>query len=113
MNAVYLLLPRLLEAKRWGREQLSGGQLNNHQFNDYVKDGPLTQFFEAPGTVWTPRVLKDGSDSVGALGALNRVFINIGTFSEEWLLHFNAIIGGKRVTPITIADSRSNSAYFK
>ena len=74
MNAVYLLLPRLLQAKRWGKETLAGGGLNNHQFNDYVKDGPLTQFFEAPDTVWTPRVLKDGADSVGALGALNRVY---------------------------------------
>ena len=73
MNAVYLLLPRLLQAKRWGKETLAGGGLDNRQFNDYVKEGPLTQFFEAPGTVWTPRVLKDGSDSVGALGALNRV----------------------------------------
>ena len=45
-------------------------------------------------------VLKDGADSVGALGALNRVYLNIGTFSEEWLLHFNPLIGGKRITPI-------------
>ena len=49
-------------------------------------------------------MLKDGADSVGALGALNRVYLNIGTFSEEWLLHFNALVGGKRVTPIAIAD---------
>ncbi len=74
MNAVYLLLPRLMQARRWGKETLSGGGLDNHQFNDYAKEGPLTQFFEAPNTVWTPRVLKDGSDSVGALGALNRVY---------------------------------------
>jgi hypothetical protein len=64
-------------------------------------------------TVYTPRVLKDGSDSVGALGALNRVYINIGVFSEEWLLHFNALVGGKPITPITIADSRKNSSYFE
>jgi hypothetical protein len=113
MNAVYLLGPRLGQAKRWGKETLAGGGLDNRQFNDFVKDGPMAQFFEAPATVWTPRVLKDGADSVGALGALNRVFINIGTFSEEWLLHFNALVGGRRVTPITIADSRKNSAYFK
>ena len=113
MNAVYLLGPRLGQAKRWGKETLAGGGLDNRQFNDFVKDGPLAQFFEAPDTVWTPRVLKDGADSVGALGALNRVFINIGTFSEEWLLHFNALVGGRRVTPITIADARKNSAYFK
>ena len=113
MNAVYLLLPRLMQARRWGKETLSGGGLDNHQFNDYAKEGPLTQFFEAPSTVWTPRVLKDGADSVGALGALNRVYINIGTFSEEWLLHFNALVGGKPVSPIRVADARKNSAYFK
>src|SRR5260221_4267319 len=89
MNAIYNLGPRLDQARRWGRETLAGGQLNNKQFNDFVTNGPLTQFFEKPNTSWTPRVLKDGSDSVGALGALNRVYLNIGLFSEEWLLHFN------------------------
>jgi hypothetical protein len=113
MNAIYLLGPRLQQARRWGKEQLAGGGLDNHQFNDYLQSGPLTQFFEKPDIVWTPRVLKDGADSVGALGALNRVYLNIGTFSEEWLLHFNALVGGKRVTPITIETARKNSAYFK
>jgi hypothetical protein len=113
MNAVYLLGPRLAEAKRWGKETLAGGGLNNKQFNDYFPSGTLTQFFAKPDTVWTPRVLKDGSDSVGALGALNRVFLNIGTFSEEWLLHFNALVGGQPITPIEISVSRNNSAYFK
>jgi hypothetical protein len=112
MNAVYLLGPRLQVAKRWGNEVLSGGGLNNAQLNDYVKDGPLTEFFRKPGTVWTPRVLKDGSDSVGALGALNRVYLNIGLFSEEWLLHFKALVGGKPITPIEIAVARKNSAYW-
>ena len=51
-------------------------------------------------------MLKDGSDSVGALGALNRVFLNIGLFSEEWLLHFNALVGGKPISPIKIAVAR-------
>jgi len=54
MNALYQLLPRLLEAKRWNKETLHGGELNNHQLNDYVKQGPLTQLFQAPDTVWTP-----------------------------------------------------------
>ncbi|MBV8867041.1 MAG: hypothetical protein JO210_16715 [Acidobacteriaceae bacterium] len=113
MNAVYLLGPRIQEASRWGKETLSGGGLNNRQFNDYVSSGALTKFFQSPDTVWVPRVLKDGADSVGALGALNRVYLNIGTFSEEWLLHFNALVGGKRVSPIPITTSRDNSAYFK
>ena len=112
MNAVYDLGARLAQARRWGKETLAGGGLNNRQFNDVVKDGPLTKFFEPPATVYTPRVLKDGSDSVGALGALNRVFINIGLFSEEWLRHFNALVGGKAITPIEIAVARKNSTYW-
>jgi hypothetical protein len=113
MNAVYNLGPRLEQAKRWGKETLSGGSLNNKQFNDYVSSGPLTAFFRPPDTVWTTRVLKDGADSVGALGALNRVFLNIGLFSEEWLLHFKPLIGGREITPIEIAVARKNSAMWK
>lgn len=112
MNAVYQLMPRIMEAKRWGKETLRGGGLDNRQINDYVKQGPLTQFFQPPDTVWTPRVLKDGADSVGVMGALNRVYLNIGTFSEEWLLHFNALVGGKPISPIEIRVARNNSAYF-
>jgi hypothetical protein len=62
--------------------------------------------------VYTPRVLKDGADSVGVMGALNRVYINIGTFSEEWFLHFNPLVGGKEISPIKISDARNNSSYF-
>ncbi len=113
MNAIYNLLPRLQVAKRWGKETLAGGGLHNKQFNDYVKSGPLTEFFQAPNTSWSPRVLKDGADSVGALGALNRVFINIGLFSEEWLLHMNPLIGGKRPSPIEISAAEKNSAYWQ
>src|SRR5437867_6399711 len=112
MNAVYNLGARLGIAKRWGKETLAGGGLNNAQFNDYVKEGPLTEFFQRPDTVWTPHVLKDGSDSVGALGALNRVYLNIGLFSEEWLLHFNALAGGTPISPIEITVARKNSAYW-
>jgi hypothetical protein len=114
MNAVYSLAARLQNAQKFGMEKLGGGSLNNKQLNDYVPaNSPLTQFFKAPDTVYTPRVLKDGSDSVGALGALNRVFINIGLFSEEWLLHFNPLIGGKPITPIPIKTSRQNSVYWQ
>jgi hypothetical protein len=113
MNAVYGLLPRLTLAKRWGKETLAGGELNNKQFNDFMHAGDLTQFYQAPDTVWTGRILKDGSDSVGALGALNRVYLNIGLFSEEWLLHFRPLVGGERITPIEIAVANKNSAYWE
>jgi hypothetical protein len=112
MNALYLVGERLAHALRWGRETLQGPQRDNKQLNDYIASGPLARYYQPPETVWTPRVLKDGSDSVGALGALNRVYLNIGTFSEEWLLHFNALVGGKPISPIPISTSRNNSGYF-
>jgi len=113
MNAVYNLWPRLEAARRWGRESLGRDNLANKQFNDFVKEGRLTQFFQPPSTVWTPHVLKDGADSVGALGALNRVYLNIGLFSEEWLRHFNPVLGGKPFTPIEITTARKNSSYWQ
>jgi len=114
MNAVYYLLPRMGVAKKWGKETLAGGELKNRQFNDFVPNtDPLSQFFVWPSTTWTPRVLKDGSDSVGALGALNRVYINIGLFSEEWLLHFRPVIGGQPISPIPIETAQANSNYWR
>jgi len=112
MNAIYNLKSRILHGKPFGRELLTGGQLDNKQFNDFVTSGPLAELYEKP-YVYTPRVLKDGADSVGALGALNRVFLNIGLFSEEWLLHFNPFAGGKRYSPIRIADAERNSVYWQ
>ena len=112
MNAVYGLGARLKAAKQW-KEKLAGGGLDNKQFNDYPQTKALSGLFLAPDTVWTPRVLKDGSDSVGALGALNRVYLNIGLFSEEWLLHFRPLVGGKRITPIPIATAEKNSSYWQ
>jgi hypothetical protein len=47
------------------------------------------------------------------LGALNRVFVNIGLFSEEWLRHFRPLIGGKEISPIRIAVLDKNSVYWQ
>jgi hypothetical protein len=113
MNALYGLPARMTIAQRWGRETLAGGGLNNKQLNDYIHAGPLTQFFHPPDISQSPRVLKDGADSVGILGALNRVYLNIGLFSEEWLLHFRALVGGQPVTPIEISVANKNSAYWQ
>ncbi len=117
MNAVYSLKARLLAGEKW-KEKLAGGGLDNKQFNNYPQTKAATKDFTPPGlftppdTVYTPRVLKDGADSVGALGALNRVYLNIGLFSEEWLLHFNPLVGGKRISPIPIATNNKNSSYW-
>lgn len=112
MNAVYDLPARMQMALRWGRETLEGGQKNNKQFNDYVASGELMKFFAAPNLVQAPRVLKDGADSVGVLGALNRVYLNIGLYSEEWLLHFRALVGGQAVSPIAIQTANAKSVYW-
>jgi hypothetical protein len=113
MNAIYDLPARLNLARLYGKEKLAGGNANNKQFNDYVDaSDPLAKLFDPPATVYAPHVLKDGADSVGALGALNRVYLNIGMFSEEWLTHFNALVGGKPTTPIEITVNRKNSTYW-
>ena len=112
MNAIYSLGARLDMGKRVAQERLGTGSIDNKQFNDFVKDGPLTAFYDKPFS-YTPHVLKDGADSAGALAALNRVYLNIGLYSEEWLNHFNPVVGGKQITPITIATARRNSPFWR
>jgi hypothetical protein len=112
MNAVYNLTSRVMQGTDY-KEKLAGGGLLNKQFNDFPQTQQFSFLFQPPDTVLAPHVLKDGSDSVGALGALNRVFINIGLFSEEWLLHFRPLVGGKEISPIKIADLDKNSSYWQ
>jgi len=112
MNAIYAVKGRLEAAKRW-QEKLAGGELHNKQFNDFDQTKSLSHLFVPPSTVFTPHILKDGADSVGAPGALNRVYINIGLYSEEWLRHFRALTGGRPVTPIRIEDAEKNSVYWQ
>jgi hypothetical protein len=112
MNAIYTVEGRLEVAKRW-KEKLAGGELNNKQFNDFEQTKAFSHLFVPPDTVFTTHVLKDGADSVGVPGALNRVYVNIGLYSEEWLRHFRPLMGGRRVTPIQIADADKNSVYWQ
>jgi hypothetical protein len=114
MNAVYNLGARLMNGLKLGSEKLTGGERDNKQLNEDVPPGtPLTKFYVPPDQVFTPHILKDGADSAGALGSLNRVYINIGMFSEEWLEHFNPIVGGKPISSITIRTGRANSSYWQ
>ena len=114
MNAVYNVGARMDLAKQWGRETLAPENRDNLQLNYFVPPGaPLAGFFQPPDTVYTMHVLKDGADSVGVIAALNRVYINIGLFSEEWLLHFRPLLGGQRVTPFAVKAARENSVYWQ
>jgi hypothetical protein len=59
-----------------------------------------------------PHVLVDGADSIGVAGALDRVFVNVGMFGEEWLRCHNPIsaCAGKTVS---IRNARKNSVYWQ
>jgi len=60
-----------------------------------------------------PRVLLDGADSIGVFGSLSRVYLNIGTFSEQWGRLHNPIIGFKAQAPFSVATLRANSVYWR
>jgi hypothetical protein len=114
MNAVYSVLARLRQSLATGEERLNGGERDNKQFQDYPQTAALSQFWDSvSSTTHTMRVLKDGADSVGTLGALNRVYLNIGLFSEEWLLHFRPFIGGQKISPIKVSDAQKQSVYWQ
>jgi hypothetical protein len=94
MNALYAVAARLAVAQT---ETLAGGNL------------------DMPGTrpqMPVPHVLKDGADSIGFSGALARVYLSIGVDHEEWLKHFNLLVGGTPQTPIRIAVAKDRSPYW-
>jgi hypothetical protein len=104
INPIYLLGPRLMEARLWGRETLVGDQLNNKQ---------LPGLFDAPSTVWSPRLSKDGADSVGLMAALNRAYVNIGLYSEQWTTHFDPFLGLTPASSILVRIAERDSAYWR
>jgi hypothetical protein len=60
----------------------------------------------------TPRVLKEGADSVGFEAALSRVHLNIGQYWEQWTRHFNPMLGVKEQSPIRVADAQKMSPHW-
>ena len=57
-------------------------------------------------------MLKDGADSAGILAALDRVYVSIGEFHQEWVRHFRLLAGGDQ-TPFPIALAQRNSIYWQ
>lgn len=98
MNGIYEIAGRLQVAYP---ETVAGGALD-------LKNLQL----DANDQQETPRVLKEGADSVGILGALSRVHLNIGEYWEEWIRHFKPLIGVKKQTPIRVADAQANSPHW-
>ena len=112
IGALFHMAARMKLAREWGKETLAGNSLQNRQISKYVAGGPLAEFFEEPATVWTPRMGSNAMDSAGILAAVNRAYAELGIFSEEWLLHFNPLIGGKAQLPVDLTVARKNSAYW-
>jgi mono/diheme cytochrome c family protein len=112
IRGIFHVASRMQLARGWGRETLSATSLQNRQMSTYVAGGPLAAFFEEPATVWTPRLGSDAMDSAGILASLNRAYAELGMFSEEWLLHFNPLLGGKPQIPMDQNVARGNSDYW-
>ena len=118
MNAVYDLPARVKAALDFNHlEVLKGDERLNAQFGKITDEklvpaGSPLKGLSSGDNVISPRVLKDGSDSVGALGALNRVYVNIGLFSEEWIQDFIPVIGGPNFIPFSIDLATRNSVYW-
>jgi hypothetical protein len=95
INAIFALPPRMAVAQQ---ERISGGAMR------------------LPGeqaTMSVPHVLKDGADSVGIVGALSRVYVSIGEYSQEWLRDQNPLVGGLPQRPFEIAKAQTGSVYWQ
>ena len=95
INSIFSLPSRLAEVQQ---EKISGG----------AKSLPGEQ-----ATMPVPHILKDGADSVGIIGALSRVYVSIGEYSQEWLRDQNPLVGGLPQHPFEIAKAQSGSVYWQ
>ncbi|MCS7466843.1 hypothetical protein NZK35_09325 [Stieleria sp. ICT_E10.1] len=59
-----------------------------------------------------PRILLDGSDSIGTWGALARVYLNIGSYWEQWNQLHQVVIGFGPQRPFRLADCEEYSVYW-
>ncbi len=134
MNAIFGVPQRILRSFQNPREQLAGDSTNLPSlWWDPTNDPPAMYTNLIPelkdsnkNPRWVPRVLLDGADSIGVWGALARVYLNIGTYSEQWIRLHEPLIGflppkaatnaEQRVRtqlPFTIKDCREHSLYWR
>jgi hypothetical protein len=60
-----------------------------------------------------PRVLKEGADSVGFIGAALRVFVNIGMFHQYWLKQHQLLFGLTQQKPFSIRHAQQESPQWR
>ena len=107
MNSVFLLKSRLQRARFNPKEVMDQ---ENSIYPGLVPKYDLPFLEGDPRSV--PRVLVDGSDSVGAWIALARVYLNIGTHHQQWTTLHNTILGFRQQSPFKLADVESHSVYW-
>lgn len=103
INSFYGLRGRLARAQHTPLETLSPDSLA--YVANYTDEG-------ADNPKHLPRVLLDGSDSVGVHIALARVYLNIGTHHQQWIRTINPLLGFHDQSPFKLADVAGNSLYW-
>ncbi|MGH7470852.1 MAG: c-type cytochrome [Longimicrobiales bacterium] len=91
-----------------------GGRLAAAEQNAAEEMGDATMSIRGQQrSMRVPHILKDGADNIGILGALIRVYVNIGEFHEQWLSNHNILVGGKAQTPFPIRGAQQKSIYWQ
>ncbi len=103
VNSFFGLPARLERAKHNPKETIGADTLN------YLRTF-VNADTENPHRV--PRVLLDGSDSVGIELALARVYLNIGTYHQQWVRLHNPLLGFRKQQPFKLKDITENSLYW-
>jgi len=94
INAIFDLDVRLDEGVE---EKMAGGALS----------------FPGAAVRKVPHILKDGADSVGAAGAMMRVYVNEGLYSQEWLKDHDLLLGFRAQRPFPVSEAFRNSVYWQ
>jgi hypothetical protein len=94
MNAIFDLEARLAQAVE---EKITGGALD--------LPGGLTRR--------VPHILRDGADSVGVAGAVMRVYVNEGLYSQQWLTDHDLLLGLRPQRPFSVANAFKSSVYWQ
>jgi hypothetical protein len=104
INAIFEVPARL----DWAGKKPPEAQSAANEIIPSLEDGiPLSNPRHTPG------VLLDGADSIGVFGALARVYLNIGTYPEEWNRCDNPLIGYTLQQPFSVATLQEKSVYWR
>jgi len=60
-----------------------------------------------------PHILKDGADSIGVAGAVMRVYVNEGLYSQRWLTDHDPLLGLRPQRPFRVAEAAQHSVYWQ